>query len=300
MTYLNASSTEIYEYILEGTKDLDDDLTIENLEALIQIFPKEREAEIIRGYKGKVEDLDKTEKFIYRLMQISRFEAKLGGIILRRSMKDKCSEIREDLELIRQGYRSIRKNKRLRLVIKNALILGNRLNNGTFKGNAKAFRLEGLLRMADTRINREGSELKNEEKNKIKTMLDFFFSRLEKLDPQIWEIVEELKPVRVAAGISSDILENDIRRISEKFDLLKKEIELSREDSFEYYSNLNEFFTNGEDFLTELDNFRVEEMEKEKKKCYRYLGQNEEDDDVLGVVDVFINLIKDSGKRLGT
>lgn len=85
-------------------------------------------------------------------MIIPRLSERLECTIYRRKLDLEIEEIRPELNILRNASREVRHSNRFKQVLQAILAVGNALNGSTFRGEARGFQLEALLKVCMTTV----------------------------------------------------------------------------------------------------------------------------------------------------
>jgi diaphanous 1 len=80
-------------------------------------------------------------------MLVPRLEERLECMQYRRKLDLDIEEIRPDLQTLRNASQELRTSARFKAVLQIVLALGNALNGNTFRGGARGFQLDSLLKV---------------------------------------------------------------------------------------------------------------------------------------------------------
>ena len=72
---------------------------------------------------------------------------RLDALVFRSRFQGEADELMPDLAILRGGAMEMMESKRLKAVLRMVLMLGNALNAGTFRGAAKGFKMDALLKV---------------------------------------------------------------------------------------------------------------------------------------------------------
>jgi len=81
---------------------------------------------------------------------IPRLSERLECTIYRRKLDLEIEEIRPELNILRNASREVRHSNKFKQVLQAILAVGNTLNGSTFRGEARGFQLEALLKVCMT------------------------------------------------------------------------------------------------------------------------------------------------------
>ncbi|RVW93738.1 Formin-like protein 3 [Vitis vinifera] len=103
------------------------------------------------NYPGDKAMLGKCEQFFLELMKVPRVESKLRVFSFKITFSSQVKDLRNNLNTINDAAREVKESVKLRQIMQTILTLGNALNQGTARGAAIGFKLDSLLKLADTR-----------------------------------------------------------------------------------------------------------------------------------------------------
>ncbi|CAL8470256.1 g9798 [Coccomyxa elongata] len=142
-------------------------LSIERLSLLCQMVPTEEEAKSFSGWLSKaghsVEQLSAPERFLAVMGAVPRIRAKCAALLFRAQLPGLLADVHAALQCLLTACAQVRGSPRLRLVLAAALRAGNCLNEGSHLGDAKAVRIESLLRMADLQVTKTSRSMPHQE-----------------------------------------------------------------------------------------------------------------------------------------
>ncbi|WJX93695.1 hypothetical protein P8452_75189 [Trifolium repens] len=146
---LAVSRDEILDALIDG-KGLNSD----TLEKLTRVSPTEEEKSLILNYKEDPSRLAAAESFLYHILKAvpSAFN-RLNAMLFRLNYDSEVMEIKECLQTIEFGCKELRSQGVFLKLLEAVLKAGNRMNDGTSRGNAQAFNLNSLRKLNDVKSN---------------------------------------------------------------------------------------------------------------------------------------------------
>ncbi|WWD06090.1 hypothetical protein V865_004175 [Kwoniella europaea PYCC6329] len=262
LTRLRLSPSKIRRAIIEVDDDL---LDIDDLATLSRMLPTAEEAEKIRLFSGDISKLSKPDLYFKEISSIPNLKLRLETMVLRRKFEMMLNEIMPDLMILKNVVKELRGSNRLREVLKVVLVLGNRLNGGTFRGNAAGFQLEALLKMKDTRT-AKGSG--------CPTMLHYLAKILLRRNPDLVIWGEDAPALEPAARIVISELASSISEISSSLEAARSfHPLLSAQDNL--HEILNSFLSESSPKVTQLK-LTYEEIRTDLVGLLRYFGEKSE------------------------
>ncbi|WVW81462.1 hypothetical protein I302_103456 [Kwoniella bestiolae CBS 10118] len=262
LTRLRLSPSKIRRAIVEVDDDL---LDIDDLATLSRMLPTTEEVERIRAFSGDITKLSKPDLYFKEISAIPNLKLRLESMVFRRRFEMMLSEIMPDLSILRTVVKELRGSKRLREVLNVVLALGNRLNGGTFRGNASGFQLEALAKMKETRT-AKGSG--------CPTMLHYLARILLRKDASLVLWSEDVPALEPAARIIISELTSSIMKISTSLDFTQSFLPLiPAEDSL--HGILDDFLSTSTPRVTQLRS-TYKEIQSDLMNLLRYFGQKAE------------------------
>ncbi|KAK9092155.1 hypothetical protein Syun_027066 [Stephania yunnanensis] len=143
---LNVTTGEVCDALHEGSE-----LPSELLQTLLKMAPTVDEELKLRLYNGELSDLGPAERFLKVLVDIPCAYKRMESLLFKVSLQEEISNLKESLITLEAACDEL-KNSRLFLKLLEAVLkTGNRMNKGTYRGDAQAFRLDTLLKLSDVK-----------------------------------------------------------------------------------------------------------------------------------------------------
>jgi len=140
---------EILDALIDG-KGLNADI----LEKLSRVSPTEEEKSLVLDYREDPTKLAAAESFLYHILKAvpSAFK-RLNAMLFRVNYDSEVMEIKDSLKIIELGCKELRSQGLFLKLLEAVLKAGNRMNDGTSRGNAQAFNLNSLRKLNDVKSN---------------------------------------------------------------------------------------------------------------------------------------------------
>ncbi|KAG6534053.1 formin-like protein 16 [Zingiber officinale] len=148
------STTVSRQAIIEGVVD-GRGLSTDDLERLTKIAPTKDEEDVIRAYSGDPGMLADAENFLFHVLRAvpaSPF-SRLDAMLFRANYEPELAHLKQTLRTLEAACAELRTPTQglfLKL-LETVLKAGNRMNAGTARGNAQAFNLTALRKLADVK-----------------------------------------------------------------------------------------------------------------------------------------------------
>ncbi|KAK1272144.1 Formin-like protein 1 [Acorus gramineus] len=227
---LNVTKEEVCEALLEGNTD---SLGTELLETLLKMAPTKEEEIKLKDYKDDSPfKLGPAEKFLKAVLDIPFAFKRVDVMLYMTNFDSDVNYLRQSFETLEAACEELRKSRLFLMILEAVLMTGNRMNVGTNRGDARAFKLDTLLKLVDVKgtdgkttllhfviqeiIRAEGTRLstsKNDTSLKPSTLHDDV-ERM-KLGLQIVSgLSGELSNVKKAATMDSDVLGSYLSKLT--------------------------------------------------------------------------------------
>ncbi|KAK4716645.1 hypothetical protein R3W88_014983 [Solanum pinnatisectum] len=143
---LNVTTEEVCDALKEGNK-----LSPELIQTISKLAPTTDEELKLRLYCGEISQLGPAERFLKSLIEIPFAFKRMDALLLMSSLQEEVTFIKESFETLEVACQEL-KNSRLFLKLLEAVLkTGNRMNDGTYRGGAQAFKLDTLLKLSDVK-----------------------------------------------------------------------------------------------------------------------------------------------------
>ncbi|THH15446.1 hypothetical protein EUX98_g9464 [Antrodiella citrinella] len=193
----------------------DDKLSTDDLKAIGKQLPTSEEMVRIKDFDD-VGKLAKADQYFSHIMTIPRLSERLECMLYRRKLEIEIEEIRPELSIVRNASHELRASVKFKQVLQAILAVGNALNGSSFRGNARGFRLEALLKMKETRTAAGGSD--------CPTLLHYLAKVLLRSDPSLVTFIEDVPHLEAAARVSVPTVMATIQSLASGLGIMKEEL----------------------------------------------------------------------------
>ncbi|KAK4712098.1 hypothetical protein R3W88_006611 [Solanum pinnatisectum] len=143
---LNVTKDEVTEALLNGNPE---GLGPELLETLVKMAPTKEEEIKLREYSEDASKLGSAERFLKTVLDIPFAFKRVEVMLYRANFDGEVKDLRKSFQTLEVASEEL-KNSRLFLKLLEAVLrTGNRMNVGTNRGDARAFKLDTLLKLVD-------------------------------------------------------------------------------------------------------------------------------------------------------
>ncbi|KAI3503020.1 hypothetical protein L1887_31455 [Cichorium endivia] len=266
---LNVTQEEVSDALLDGNPD---SLGAELLETLVKMAPTKEEEIKLRDYRGDVSKLGSAERFLKGILDIPFAFRRVEAMLYRANFENEVKYLRSCFQTLEAASEEL-KNSRLFLKLLEAVLrAGNRMNVGTNRGEATAFKLDTLLKLVDIK-GTDGkttllhfvvqeiirSEVGNSD-SKPESYPTFNEGTFKKQGLQIvGGLSRELGHIKKAAGMDSDVLSGYVSKLETGL----QKIRLTGHETEETEGN---FFDSMRGFLNEAE-IEIAKIKIDEKKA---------------------------------
>uniref|UniRef100_A0A2N9IY67 Formin-like protein n=1 Tax=Fagus sylvatica TaxID=28930 RepID=A0A2N9IY67_FAGSY len=143
---LNVTTEEVLDALQEGNE-----LPVELLQTLLRMPPTTEEELKLRLFSGDISQLGPAEQFLKVLVDIPFAFKRLESLLFMSSLREEVSSIKESLATLEVACNKLRNSRLFLKLLEAVLKTGNRMNDGTYRGGAQAFKLDTLLKLSDVK-----------------------------------------------------------------------------------------------------------------------------------------------------
>nr|GLL47784.1 formin-like protein 2 [Ipomoea trifida] len=231
---LNVTVEEVCEALVEGTAD---SLGTELLESLLKMAPTKEEERQLKEFKDESPfKLCPAEKFLRAVLDIPFAFRRVDAMLYIANFDSEVEYLKRSFETLEAACEELRKSRMFLKLLEAVLKTGNRMNVGTNRGDARAFKLDTLLKLVDVKgtdgkttllhfvvqeiIRAEGSRISG-----FKVKLDGEMIQKPVLQEEVefrkvgLQVVSglsgELTNVKKAAGMDSEVLTNEVAKLAD-------------------------------------------------------------------------------------
>ncbi|KAM7489399.1 hypothetical protein LguiB_026883 [Lonicera macranthoides] len=268
---LNVTIDEVCEVLLEGNTDT---LGTELLESLLKMAPTKEEEHKLREFKDESPfKLGPAEKFLKAVLDVPFAFKRIDAMLYIANFDSEVEYLKRSFETLEAACEELRNNRMFMKLLEAVLKTGNRMNVGTNRGDAHAFKLDTLLKLVDVKgtdgkttllhfvvqeiIRSEGSRISGRTahnptaQNQQSTYQDDVEFR--KLGLQVVSSLSgELTNVKKSAAMDSNILTTEVTKLASEISKIEEVVRLNEESAFKgngakFSSSMNAFLKNAKE-----------------------------------------------------
>ncbi|KAG2332179.1 hypothetical protein Bca52824_003359 [Brassica carinata] len=322
---LNVTADEVCEALVEGNSDT---LGPELLECLLKMAPTKEEEDKLKELKEDDESTSKigpAEKFLKALLNIPLAFKRIDAMLYIVNFDSETEYLKRSFHTLEVACSELKNTRMFLKLLEAVLKTGNRMNIGTNRGDAHAFKLDTLLKLVDIKgadgkttllhfvvqeiIKSEGARVSSTptqspigddiaEQSAFQDDIE-----LKKLGLQVVSgLSSQLINVKKAAAMDSSSLSKETAEIASGITKVKEVImELKQETGVErFLESMNSFLDKGEKEITEIQSHGINVM-KMVKEVTEYFHGNLESHPfrIFTVVRDFLTILDQVCKEVG-
>ncbi|XP_041002382.1 formin-like protein 3 isoform X1 [Juglans microcarpa x Juglans regia] len=143
---LNVTTEEVLSALQEGNE-----LPVELLQTLLKMAPTTEEELKLRLFSGDLSQLGPAERFLKVLVDFPLAFKRIESLLFMSSVREEVSTVKESLETLEVASKKLKSSRLFLKLLEAVLKTGNRMNDGTYRGGAQAFKLDTLLKLSDVK-----------------------------------------------------------------------------------------------------------------------------------------------------
>ncbi|XP_019461214.1 PREDICTED: formin-like protein 1 isoform X2 [Lupinus angustifolius] len=224
---LNVTIEEVCDALLEGITDT---LGTELLESLLKMAPNKEEERKLKEYKeDSPTKLGPAEKFLKAVLDVPFAFKRVEAMLYIANFESEMEYLRKSFQTLEVACEELRNSRMFLKLLEAVLKTGNRMNVGTNRGDAHAFKLDTLLKLVDVKgadgkttllhfvvqeiIRTEGARLTSTNQAPSTTSNDD--AKCRKLGLQVVSsLSSDLVNVKKAAAMDSEVLSIEVSTLS--------------------------------------------------------------------------------------
>nr|GMC51805.1 formin-like protein 5 [Ipomoea batatas] len=206
---LNVTTIEVCDALKEGNE-----LPAELIHTLLRMAPTTEEELKLRLFSGELTQLGLAERFLKVLVEIPFAYKRLETLLFMCTLQEEAAMVKESFLTLEVGLTlacpfiqaacgKLRRSRLFLKLLEAVLKTGNRMNSGTYRGGAQAFKLDTLLKLSDVK----GKDGKT-------TLLHFVVSEIIRLEGL--RAAKASRELRSLSSIKSDDLSLELPQESDE------------------------------------------------------------------------------------
>ncbi|NXU19551.1 DIAP3 protein, partial [Pardalotus punctatus] len=281
---------EIKKMILEVDETQLSESMIQNL---IKHLPEQEQLNALSKFKNEYNNLSEPEQFGIVMSNVKRLRPRLSAILFKLQFEEQVNNIKPDIMAVSAACEEIKKSKSFSKLLELVLLMGNYMNAGSRNAQTFGYNLSSLCKLKDTK-----------SADQKTTLLHFLVEVCEESYQDVLNFVEDFQHLDKASKVSAENLEKSLKHMERQLQQLEKDLQtfpvpedkhdkfvakiflvdakedfqkLSRmhENMEKLYQNVMGYYAidlkkvSVEEFLTDLNNFRMMFMQAVKENMRR-------------------------------
>ncbi|KAL1218001.1 Formin-like protein 1 [Cardamine amara subsp. amara] len=258
---LNVTIEEVCEALLEGNAET---LGTELLESLLKMAPTKEEERKLKAYKDDSPvKLGHAEKFLKAMLDIPFAFKRVDAMLYVANFESEVEYLKKSFETLEAACEELRNSRMFLKLLEAVLKTGNRMNVGTNRGDAHAFKLDTLLKLVDVKgadgkttllhfvvqeiIRAEGTRLSGNNNTQTDDI------KCRKLGLQVVSsLCSELSNVKKAAAMDAEVLSSYVSKLSQGIAKINEAIQIQstiteESNSKRFSESMNTFLKKAEE-----------------------------------------------------
>ncbi|XP_061368566.1 formin-like protein 1 [Gastrolobium bilobum] len=267
---LNVTIEEVCEALLEGSTDT---IGTELLESLLKMAPSKEEERKLKEHKDdSPTKLGLAEKFLKAVLDVPFAFKRVEAMLYVVNFESEVEYLRKSFQTLEAACEELRNCRMFLKLLEAVLKTGNRMNVGTNRGDAQAFKLDTLIKLADVKgadgkttllhfvvqeiIRTEGVRLSGTNQSSSSTLSED--AKCRKLGLQVVSnLSSELANVKKAAAMDSEVLSSDVLKLSKGIANIAEVMQLNKmagsdESSHKFTESMNKFIRMAEEEIPKI------------------------------------------------
>ncbi|KAK7394615.1 hypothetical protein VNO78_15147 [Psophocarpus tetragonolobus] len=267
---LNVTIEEVCEALLEGSTD---SLGAELLESLLRMAPSKEEERKLKEHKDdSPTKLGLAEIFLKAVLDVPFAFKRIEAMLYIANFESEVEYLTTSFQALEAACEELQQSRMFLKLLEAVLKTGNRMNVGTNRGDAEAFKLDTLLKLADVKgadgkttllhfvvqeiVRTEGARLSGTSQTPSTLSED---TKCRRPGLQIVSsLSSELANVKKAAAMDSDVLSSDLLKLSNGIANIAEVVQLnnqtrgSDENSQKFTESMNKFIRKAEEEIPKI------------------------------------------------
>ncbi|KFO58672.1 Protein diaphanous 3, partial [Corvus brachyrhynchos] len=263
------------------------------IQNLIKHLPEQEQLNALSKFKNEYNNLSEPEQFGVVMSNVKRLRPRLSAILFKLQFEEQVNNIKPDIMAVSAACEEIKKSKSFSKLLELVLLMGNYMNAGSRNAQTFGYNLSSLCKLKDTK-----------SADQKTTLLHFLVEVCEESYQDVLNFVEDFQHLDKASKVSAENLEKSLKHMERQLQQLEKDLQtfpvpedkhdkfvakiflvhakedfqkLSRmhENMEKLYQNVMGYYAidlkkvSVEEFLTDLNNFKIMFMQAVKENMRR-------------------------------
>ncbi|NXP36461.1 DIAP3 protein, partial [Leiothrix lutea] len=263
------------------------------IQNLIKHLPEQEQLNALSKFKNEYNNLSEPEQFGVVMSNVKRLRPRLSAILFKLQFEEQVNNIKPDIMAVSAACEEIKKSKSFSKLLELVLLMGNYMNAGSRNAQTFGYNLSSLCKLKDTK-----------SADQKTTLLHFLVEVCEESYQDVLNFVEDFQHLDKASKVSAENLEKTLKHMERQLQQLETDLQTfpvpeDNHDKFvtkiflvhakedfqklaRMHENMEKLYQNVmgyyaidmkkvsvEEFLTDLNNFRMMFMQAVKENMRR-------------------------------
>ena len=196
---------------------------LDGLESLLLNVPTQKEMKTVTEWcnteGNDTARLGKPENYVHALATVPHLNARLQSMVFQLNVDELYKNISKSTDAILLACTDLKKSDKFVRLLGIVLEVGNSLNKGTSKENAKGIQLSSLMKLTQTRTN-SGS-----------TLLEYIVVHIKKKCPELLKLNEDLVSIDHATKVALELVRQDVNKMKAGCTQIQNGIKMDEQDN---------------------------------------------------------------------
>lgn len=189
-------------------------LTLDRVQGLLKIVPTDEEIAAIVGFQGDPLTLNEAERILKELITVPRLKQRLQALQAKLQFPTLVRDLQSKVAKLSSARSEIAESAEFKTILQVVLQVGNKMNHGTNRGDAKGFRLVDLTKLV---------QLKSSV-DKSSTLLHYVARMIRLKKGNLVRLGDALSSLYDVQNIPIPELQSDMNKITEVIDYVSVEL----------------------------------------------------------------------------
>ncbi|RMC07050.1 hypothetical protein DUI87_16503 [Hirundo rustica rustica] len=229
------------------------------IQNLIKHLPEQEQLNALSKFKNEYNNLSEPEQFGIVMSNVKRLRPRLSAILFKLQFEEQVNNIKPDIMAVSAACEEIKKSKSFSKLLELVLLMGNYMNAGSRNAQTFGYNLSSLCKLKDTK-----------SADQKTTLLHFLVEVCEESYQDVLNFVEDFQHLDKASKALTAVY-SFLVHAKEDFQKLAR----MHENMEKLYQNVMGYYAidlkkvSVEEFLTDLNNFRMMFMQAVKENIRR-------------------------------
>ncbi|XP_052561616.1 protein diaphanous homolog 3 [Tympanuchus pallidicinctus] len=253
-----------YEEIKMMILQVDETLLSESMiQNLIKHLPEQEQLNALSKFKNEYNNLSEPEQFGVVMSNVKRLRPRLTAILFKLQFEEQVNNIKPDIMAVSAACEEIKKSKSFSKLLELVLLMGNYMNAGSRNAQTFGYNLSSLCKLKDTK-----------SADQKTTLLHFLVEVCEENYQDVLNFVEDFQHLDKASKVSAENLEKSLKHMEKQLQQLEKDLKtfpVAEDKHDKFVAKMSSFLIHAKEDFQKLSGMH-ENMEKLYQNVMRYFA----------------------------